>query len=287
MITLYDGHSDIDWFYDGKMSFDEMKSYPKYKEVTKYPVVLRGNSQGKIYGYELAVDYAMRHGEFLNFDNPAETIDKINSKINGFYVDPVDVLSSILMRFNLSDSEARGYTQFYPSWGVGIDYKKDWIVEYEGNLYRVAQDHTSQEQWVPGSEGTESLYTNISVDESGYEIWKRPTGAHDAYNQGDIVKYNDSLYESLINGNAWSPVEYPPGWKLYDEATGSTDPEPGEGSGEETYPEFVQPTGSHDAYNKGDIVRYNGELYKSLIDGNVYSPDTYPDGWEKYTEPEA
>ena len=34
----------------------------------------------------------------------------------------------------------------------------------------------------------------------------------------------------------------------------------------------------------GDIVDYNGTLYKSLIDGNVYSPDKYPAGWEIYEE---
>lgn len=46
------------------------------------------------------------------------------------------------------------------------------------------------------------------------------------------------------------------------------------------YPVWSQPTGSHDAYNTGDIVDYNGALYKSLIDGNVYSPEAYPQGWE-------
>lgn len=52
----------------------------------------------------------------------------------------------------------------------------------------------------------------------------------------------------------------------------------------EGYPVWSQPTGSHDAYNTGDIVDYNGVLYKSLIDGNVYSPDAYPQGWEVYSE---
>jgi len=32
------------------------------------------------------------------------------------------------------------------------------------------------------------------------------------------------------------------------------------------------------------MVSYNGSLYRSLIDGNVYAPDTYPIGWEVYTE---
>ena len=49
---------------------------------------------------------------------------------------------------------------------------------------------------------------------------------------------------------------------------------------EEGYPEWVQPLGASDAYNTGDIVSYNGKLYKSTIDGNVWAPDAYPAGWE-------
>lgn len=45
--------------------------------------------------------------------------------------------------------------------------------------------------------------------------------------------------------------------------------------------EWVQPTGAHDAYMSGDKVKYtDGKNYKSLIDNNVWSPDTYPAGWE-------
>ena len=52
---------------------------------------------------------------------------------------------------------------------------------------------------------------------------------------------------------------------------------------EDGYPEWVQPLGATDAYNTGDIVSYNGKLYRSTIDGNVWSPDAYPTGWEEYT----
>ena len=45
----------------------------------------------------------------------------------------------------------------------------------------------------------------------------------------------------------------------------------------EEYPEWVQPTGAHDAYNIGDKVTYNGNHYVCDIDGNVYAPDAY--GW--------
>lgn len=47
------------------------------------------------------------------------------------------------------------------------------------------------------------------------------------------------------------------------------------------WPEWVQPTGSHDAYKKGDRVTFEGKHYISLIDGNAYSPAVYPAGWEE------
>lgn len=53
---------------------------------------------------------------------------------------------------------------------------------------------------------------------------------------------------------------------------------------EDGYPEWVQPLGASDAYNTGDIVSYNGVLYRSTIDNNVWSPEAYPDGWETYIE---
>lgn len=42
----------------------------------------------------------------------------------------------------------------------------------------------------------------------------QPTGAHDAYNVGDRVKYNGHVYESTMAGNTYSPDAYPQGWKL-------------------------------------------------------------------------
>ena len=46
------------------------------------------------------------------------------------------------------------------------------------------------------------------------------------------------------------------------------------------YPEWVQPLGASDAYNTGDVVSYNGVLYESTIDGNVWAPDANPAGWK-------
>lgn len=55
----------------------------------------------------------------------------------------------------------------------------------------------------------------------------------------------------------------------------------GSGATEEAPAEFVQPTGAHDAYNLGDRVSYVGKVYESVINGNVWSPDVYPDGWKE------
>ena len=44
---------------------------------------------------------------------------------------------------------------------------------------------------------------------------------------------------------------------------------------------WKQPTGSTDAYKKGDKVTFNGSTYESLIDANVWSPTVYPAGWKK------
>lgn len=60
------------------------------------------------------------------------------------------------------------------------------------------------------------------------------------------------------------------------EANGKTDTDT-----ENTVKEFVQPTGAHDAYMTGDTVLYNGKVYTSVIDGNVWSPDVYPQGWSE------
>lgn len=49
------------------------------------------------------------------------------------------------------------------------------------------------------------------------------------------------------------------------------------------WPEYVKPTGAHDAYYKGDKISYNGAHYICKAPDNtacVWSPDEYPAYWE-------
>ena len=174
----------------------------------------------------------------------------------------------------------------YPVWAADKQYKANDIVQYGTNsvgdpqLYLVLQAHKSQSDWLP--DATASLYKKMGISESGYPIWTQPLCAVDAYNIGDIVSYNGKLYKSIINANVWSPDAYPAGWEEYTESTGGTT-EP-ETPPTETIPDFVQPTGAHDAYKKGDTVKFEGKIYESLIDANTYSPSAYPAGWKEVTE---
>ena len=47
----------------------------------------------------------------------------------------------------------------------------------------------------------------------------------------------------------------------------------------EEYPQWVQPQGAHDAYNKGDKVTHLEKHWESEIDANVYEPSVY--GWKE------
>ena len=52
----------------------------------------------------------------------------------------------------------------------------------------------------------------------------------------------------------------------------------------EEYPEYVKPTGAHDAYHVGDKITYNGKHYECIFDGCVWNPDEYPQGWKEVEE---
>jgi len=42
--------------------------------------------------------------------------------------------------------------------------------------------------------------------------WQQPLGAHDAYMKGDRASFGDIVFESLIDGNVWSPDVHPDAW---------------------------------------------------------------------------
>lgn len=122
---------------------------------------------------------------------------------------------------SLGDDQALEIATIYDPWKEGKVYAVGDFLTYGTNsvgdpqLYKVVQAHTSQANWTP--DATASLYSAVGLDDSGHPVWAAPTGAHDAYNTGDIVNYNGTLYQSLIDGNVHSPEAYPDGWAVYSE----------------------------------------------------------------------
>ena len=65
----------------------------------------------------------------------------------------------------------------------------------------------------PEAETPETSENTETSEQPTAPAYRQPTGAHDAYKQGDRVTYKGAIYESTINANVWSPKDYPQGWK--------------------------------------------------------------------------
>lgn len=117
----------------------------------------------------------------------------------------------------LTDDQAILVPDVYKEWRVGVAYKVDDRRRYSENLYKCIQPHTSQADYTP--DVAISLWVEIAKP-GEIPVWKRPTGAHDAYNTGDKVHFEteeDPVYMSTKDANVHSPAEWPEGWDLVEE----------------------------------------------------------------------
>ena len=95
-----------------------------------------------------------------------------------------------------------------------------------------------------------------------FPMWKTAT----KYDVGVRVQYEGKLYKCVqahTSQTDWTPDATQALWMVVSI---------------EEFPEWVQPTGAHDAYNTGDKVTYNGQHYVCTSNANVYAPDVY--GWQ-------
>ncbi|MDV2420231.1 hypothetical protein RAE03_10695 [Corynebacterium tuberculostearicum] len=114
--------------------------------------------------------------------------------------------------------------------------------------------------------------------------WRDPGVDHSLmYCYGDVVRYQGKLVRSTHQGlNHWEPGTLAFDGRIWEVIGDATEtPEDSETTEQPTAPAYRQPSGAHDAYKKGDRVTYNGAVYESAINGNVWAPDSYPQGWKK------
>lgn len=105
----------------------------------------------------------------------------------------------------------------------------------------------------------ETALTGIAL----YPVWS--SGISVSVN--DRYQYNNKLYKCVQAHTTqadWTPDKTPALWV--------------EVSLDE-FPEWKQPAGAHDAYNKGDKVKHNGKKWESTADANVWEPGVH--GWSE------
>ena len=98
-----------------------------------------------------------------------------------------------------------------------------------------------------------------------FKAWKTYT----AYQTGDRVQYEGKLYKCLQAHTSqadWTPDTAVSLWvEVADPAI--------------EFPEWVQPTGAHDAYMTGNKVSHNEKHWISEADNNIWEPGVY--GWRE------
>ena len=190
----------------------------------------------------------------------------------------------------LDDETAVTVPSLFTPWTVGEAVNVGDRRYYATRLYKVVQAHTTQADWTP--DVTPALWAVLGDPGQAGTIDDPITAARGMeYEYGkyyfDPEDGKTYLCERIGEAEGGKIIlQYLPheliGQYFSAAESGETE-EPAEPDTGDTYPEWVQPTGAHDAYNTGDIVMYNGTAYRSLIDGNVWAPDAYTQGWEVYS----
>lgn len=176
------------------------------------------------------------------------------------------------MTLEMTDEDVQTFNLIMPDFVPGNEYENKAVVRYNEVLYRAIQkvDSTTTTNYTPDQ--ANSYWKRVGEpNEEGIYEWSQPYGATDCYQIGDKVTYQGATWTSTIDNNVWAPGVY------------SWDKDPDSGSEEpvDEYPDFIPPTGAHDAYKIGDKVTFEGKHYESVINNNVWSPADYPAGWKE------
>lgn len=92
-----------------------------------------------------------------------------------------------------------------------------------------------------------------------------------AYTVDARVNYEGTLYRCLqahTSQETWTPTAAPSLWAKV------LIPDP------DVIPEWEQPD-STNPYMMGDKVMFEGKIYESTINNNIWSPSAYPGGWRE------
>lgn len=120
------------------------------------------------------------------------------------------VAALVKLRESATDEQALSVPVLYPAWRSGVNYVAGQRVLHGGVLYKVLQDHTSQDDWTP--DAAPSLFAKVLIpDAEVIPEWEQPDSTN-PYMKGDKVLHNGKTWTSDIDNNVWEPGVY--GWKV-------------------------------------------------------------------------
>lgn len=115
----------------------------------------------------------------------------------------------VKLRNLATDEMSLQVPNLYPTWKSEVNYKINDRVLYNNILYKVLQDHTSQEIWIPVD--APSLFAKVLItNENVIPEWEQPDSTN-PYMTGDKVVYDGKTYVSTVDNNVWYPTTY--GWE--------------------------------------------------------------------------
>ena len=95
--------------------------------------------------------------------------------------------------------------------GAHDSYPEGWEVTHDGKTW---VSLTPANVWPPGVSGWREVPAGGDGGEPAVPEWVAPTGAHDTYATGDRVTFQGQVWQSALDGNTWSPADYPAAWTL-------------------------------------------------------------------------
>lgn len=232
--SIYVG--DTDSYYPAKLApgscnpyrIVEVEEVPEGIEVLKYRYTSEGFEK-----LETLTDSAMAPEQKLYQVNSLLSI-LLGSGQNRIKDDELSlmlrrILQIFVTEFVTEDAQALEIADIYPAWEDLVAAQQTvpakTIFKYgvdelgDTQLWRFVQDYIPTNLHTPDQDPTH--YTKIGVTEEGYLEWKRPLGATDAYDIGDIVYHNGKLWICTLGDaagkNSWEPGVY--GWEEYTEET--------------------------------------------------------------------
>lgn len=115
---------------------------------------------------------------------------------------------------DLTDKEASECIQLYPRMAYdGKLIPAFTRINWHGALKMAAADLWDREENNP--ENAPSLWVDIAYKD-GYRFIKANATAADQFALGEIGWWKDELWESLMNGNVFTPETAPTAWRKYE-----------------------------------------------------------------------